>query len=320
MCKQAITISDLPSYDIFVPQKLPVWKNFDDVISCDLWFRPPPFKNSGYANELEIAGKKFLKIFFFWRTLAPVSLVLGLGLEQFCPWPREVLSSKRLSLALASNFFGILGLGLEPCVLDSTSDGNLRDEMIRDRIVVGILDKSLAERLQLDAALTLDGYALNLWEARMLQKKQQKLLAAHANDFVIAGIQNSSKARASPINNNQVCSWCGVAQHARKFFLALKAACFNYGKIGHFKKVCRSKSVKLVTVYDEEHDNSAENSDHARFFLASVKSTYENEPDQRSISLQVNDVPMVFRIDTGADVTNACERKVQGVHRTRARA
>ena len=78
--------------------------------------------------------------------------------------------------------------------------------------------------------------------------------------------------------------------------------------------------MKLVTVYDEEHDNSAENSDHTRFFLGSVKSTNENEPDQRSISLQVNDVPMVFRIDTGADVTNACVRKVQGVHRTRARA
>ena len=52
---QQATISDLPSYDIFVPQKLPLWQNFDDVISCDLWFRPPPTKNFGYANELEIA-------------------------------------------------------------------------------------------------------------------------------------------------------------------------------------------------------------------------------------------------------------------------
>ena len=34
-----------------------------------------------------------------------VSLVLGLGLEHSCPWPREVLSSERLSLALASDFF-----------------------------------------------------------------------------------------------------------------------------------------------------------------------------------------------------------------------
>ena len=61
--------------------------------------------------------------FFFWRALALVSLVLGLGLEHSCPWPREVLSLERLSLALAlaSNFFCVLGLGLEPCVLDSTS-------------------------------------------------------------------------------------------------------------------------------------------------------------------------------------------------------
>ena len=54
----------------------------------------------------------------FWRTLAAVSLVLGIGLEHFCPWPREGLFSKRLSLA--SDFFCVFGLGLEPCVLDST--------------------------------------------------------------------------------------------------------------------------------------------------------------------------------------------------------
>ena len=84
-------------------------------------------------------------------------------------------------------------------------------------------------------------------------KKQQKLLATHANDFAVAGIQNSSKARASSNNNNQLCSWCSAAQHARKFCPALKATCFNCGKIGHFKKVRRSKSVKLVTVYGEAH-------------------------------------------------------------------
>ena len=45
------------------------------------------------------------ELFFFWRALALVSLVLGLGLEHSCPWPRECLSSERLSLALASDFF-----------------------------------------------------------------------------------------------------------------------------------------------------------------------------------------------------------------------
>ena len=58
----------------------------------------------------------FFFFFFFWRALALVSLVLGL--EHSCPWPRECLSSERLSLALtlASDFFCVLGLGL-----DSTS-------------------------------------------------------------------------------------------------------------------------------------------------------------------------------------------------------
>ena len=41
-----------------------------------------------------------------------MSLVLGLGLEHSCPWPRECLSSERLSSALASDFFCVLGLGL----------------------------------------------------------------------------------------------------------------------------------------------------------------------------------------------------------------
>ena len=37
------------------------------------------------------------------RALSLVSLVLGL--EHSCPWPRECLSSERLFLALASDFF-----------------------------------------------------------------------------------------------------------------------------------------------------------------------------------------------------------------------
>ena len=72
---------------------------------------------------LENAWKKFFEdLLFFWRALALVSLALAssipvLGLERVCPrkccpwlwpWPRI--------------FFWVLGL--EPCVLDSTSDGN----------------------------------------------------------------------------------------------------------------------------------------------------------------------------------------------------
>ena len=84
-----------------------------------LKFCRSPEKNFRRRFLLENARKKILKTFFCWRIFALVSLVLGLGLEHSCPWPREGLFSEGLSLAL--DFFCVLGLGLEPCVLDSTS-------------------------------------------------------------------------------------------------------------------------------------------------------------------------------------------------------
>ena len=69
---------------------------------------------------LEIAGKikkKFFLRLFFGEHLPLVSFVLGLGLEHSCPCPR-----KGCPLAHSVGFFCVLGLGLEPCVLDSTSD------------------------------------------------------------------------------------------------------------------------------------------------------------------------------------------------------
>ena len=36
-----VTTSELPFYDIFVRQKVPLSKIYDDVIVCDLWFAPP---------------------------------------------------------------------------------------------------------------------------------------------------------------------------------------------------------------------------------------------------------------------------------------
>ena len=68
------------------------------------------FENVFLWRSLE----KFLWRPLFWRALALVSLVLGL--EHSCPWPRECLSSKRLSLAL--DFF--VSLVLASSLVSST--------------------------------------------------------------------------------------------------------------------------------------------------------------------------------------------------------
>ena len=49
MCNTQATTSDLPVYKIFVPQKVSLSKISDDMITCDLWFAPPPIKNPDYV-------------------------------------------------------------------------------------------------------------------------------------------------------------------------------------------------------------------------------------------------------------------------------
>jgi hypothetical protein len=57
--------------------------------------------------------------------------------------------------------------------------GRLHDELIRDRIVVGLCDQQLSEKLQLDQELTLER-AVNLARQSETVKQQQKFLRSNA--------------------------------------------------------------------------------------------------------------------------------------------
>ena len=76
------------------------------------------FGRLSFVENLRIFGQRPF-LFFFGEHFGVVFLVLGF--KHFCPWPREGLSTEGVSLTLASDFFCVLSLGLEPSVLDSTS-------------------------------------------------------------------------------------------------------------------------------------------------------------------------------------------------------
>ena len=56
----------------------------------------------------------------------------------------------------------------------------MRDELIRDRIVVGIRDKALSEKLQIEAELTLER-AINQVRQKEAVRKQQTVLRAEGD-------------------------------------------------------------------------------------------------------------------------------------------
>ena len=130
---QPATISDLPSYDIFVPQKIPLLKIFDDVIACDLGL--PTNQKFWPHQQIGDCPKKILKTFFLENTCG---CVLGPW-----PWPRAFLSLssrgsvlKKAVLGLGLGFFLCPWLGLEPWVLDSTSGKLFMTRVLTSRLFV----------------------------------------------------------------------------------------------------------------------------------------------------------------------------------------
>ena len=80
------------------------------------------------------------------------------------------------------NFITTLHYLAEHCGYDE-----LREQMIRDRIVVGIQDVSLSEKLQLESNLTLEA-AVTAVHQREAVKKQQGTLRSHPASTPVASV------------------------------------------------------------------------------------------------------------------------------------
>lgn len=200
------------------------------------------------------------------------------------------------------------------CLAEFCDYGQLNDEMIRDRIVVGIRDTTLSLKLQLDAELTLKR-AIDMARQNEAAKREQAMLRNFASsstrtsvDFVKSKKKVSGGTRqktnrpqggqtqATTTKTSRKCEFCGRSSHQRAVCPAREATCFRCHRSGHFSTVCRSsKAVDTVSRDDEEGYS----------FLGEV--TKGDQPWSSTISLEVmktkQRVDVCFKLDTGADVT-----------------
>ena len=134
--------------------------------------------------------------------------------------------------------------------------GELHDDMIRDRIVVGIRNSALSEKLQLDPELTLAKAATQVRQAEAV--KQQQPLVRGKPDAPVGAVGKGSGRpiktyRGSTHNaptahstgstarqGKQPCSRCGKGLHTKAQCPARGKLCNRCGKLGHFQAVCRS--------------------------------------------------------------------------------
>ena len=181
--------------------------------------------------------------------------------------------------------------------------GDLHDELIRDRIVVGLSDKGLSEKLQLEADLTLEK-AMTQARQKELVHHQQGILQ---QNFTSTGSSvDQIKAKKNPGNtnfrpsqkgnkfkSNLKCFRCNGSVHNKSECPARDSFCHACQKKGHWKRACKSPS--KVDEVSSELDNET--------FLGEVIDAVNSFQQPWQAEVFVNNSPVKFKIDTGADVS-----------------
>ena len=191
--------------------------------------------------------------------------------------------------------------------------GNLRDDLIRDRIVIGVRDTKLSLKLQLEDALTLEK-AISLARQNESLKQQQTVIRHEepVSESVerVRTKQPKQRSREAPTAKYQTtaCTRCGRAPtHPPSQCPARSAECHRCHKRGHFQGCCRSKVVQEVHTNPDSDDS---------FFLGAVGDSSISDNNPWMVRLKLNNVHTRFKIDTGADVSVVPEslfKKLKGV-------
>ena len=243
----------------------------------------------------------------------------------------------------AESFITALFTLAEHCAYD-----DLREDLIRDRIVVGIRDHELSRKLQLQADLTLERVITQVRQNEDIHGHQPVVRAqasippaAAALDAVATSratpssrvgtsrprqskppkttpVASSDKSKSSRAASTKSCGWCGAnATHPRANCPAANAECGICRKHGHYARVCRSAPVRRDDPKSRALNEVAESDDAAVFLGALHLDVTENSPDRPwLVPLRVGVVPVVFKIDSGADATAIPESLYRMAFRT----
>ncbi|XP_044171849.1 uncharacterized protein LOC122956251 [Acropora millepora] len=123
---------------------------------------------------------------------------------------------------------------------------DLRDGLIRDRVICGINNRTIRERLLRESDLTLEK-ALDICRASEHSKQQMKTISGTHNPNIdalkrrtgrnFANVTESPQVQAN--NRRTPCGNCGT-YHKPRSCPAYSKQCANCSRLGHFAKFCRS--------------------------------------------------------------------------------
>ena len=199
----------------------------------------------------------------------------------------------------------------------------LKEQMIRDRLVVGLRDSKLSERLQLDSDLDLKK-ALAMARNSEAVRAQQSTVRGSTSTPATSDLaalhktapwdkkrgqrqrtrkpgQMTTGSTGSP-QQAKTCSCCGRETHPRPRCPARDATCALCKKRGHFAAVCKSRPHQSMgAIMDDSDDSSA--------FLGALHDTSPAWTKKAFLA----GTPVIMKVDTGADVTAISEEDFSSI-------
>ena len=215
-------------------------------------------------------------------------------------------------------------------LVETCEYGDLTEDMLRDRIVVGIRDVAIAKHLQLDAELTLEKAKQLVRQNEAVQDNQRQLKGdgSTQDPIIIDGVAGkhkvsrhanysgraTSRIRAPPRKgefqhrggethdrnpSKLVCTRCGHNKHVGgEKCPAFSATCHKCNKKGHCSTQCFSKTPSA---------NSQTSALELSLDSAFLDAMTTKEDSSWNITVTLNNKPTEFKLDMGAAVTAISE-------------
>jgi len=185
--------------------------------------------------------------------------------------------------------------------------GTLKSEMIRNRLVIGLQDLALSEKLQLDTELTLEKAKKTIRQQEAIQEQQGLLISdcssnpTHTTVDAVQASQQTKKphkaagakkpeGRSSPKRRTR----CGKGSHKRDKCSARKAICHKCQRKGHYSSQCFTK-LGVAAVAGQEQGISED--------ISYLDTLGTESPTTWMVTLEILGKEIVFKVDTSAAIT-----------------
>ena len=183
--------------------------------------------------------------------------------------------------------------------------GTMKEEMIRDSLVVGIRDSALSQKLQMDPSLTLESAKRIVRQREAVQEHHHLLREgdSRSNPLMVEGMQKrpfqgprrkgGSSANSKNKSKQKSCTRCGKGVHEE--CPAKDAKCHKCERKGHYAAQCFTKTKVSELEVEEDLENHLDS-----VFLDTV--VKENRVVWTA-DILLGQQAVEFKIDTGAEVT-----------------